>query len=144
MEDAAFGLARAGHRQAQQWQQDGRSPVLANGSLDPQFVEEVVQREPDAAATLVAEQAAANVPPAQRLSVGEAVALGVTTQRAEPGALLRDPQAAPETCPNPPPSHLRPSRRSTTRRCSSSSAPGGWERRSRPGRRRSTSFPTPR
>ena len=31
------------------WEQEGRSPVLPDGSLDPQLVEEVVQREPDAA-----------------------------------------------------------------------------------------------
>ena len=78
---------------------------MADGSLDPQFVEEVVQREPDAAATLVSEQAAANVPPAQRLSVGEAVALGVTTQRAEPGALReipRPPRRPPQPAAQPP------------------------------------------
>jgi hypothetical protein len=92
VEDAAFGLARAGHRQAQQWQHDGRSPVLADGSLDPRLVEEVVQREPDAAATLVAEQRAANVPLARRLSVGEAVALGVTTQHPDPDALYEIPR----------------------------------------------------
>jgi len=102
VEDAAFGLARAGHRQAQQWQQDGRSPTLADSSLDPQFVEEVVQQEPDAAATLVSEQAAANVPPGQRLSVGEAVALGVTTQRAEPGAPREIPRPPRKPAAQPP------------------------------------------
>ena len=67
----------------------GRSPVLPDGSLDPQFVEEVVQQEPDAAAALIAGQTAANLPPDQRLSVGEAVALGVTTQRSIPGQQVR-------------------------------------------------------
>jgi hypothetical protein len=89
VENAAFDLARAGHQQALQWEQDGRSPVLPDGSLDPQFVEEVVQQEPDAAAALVTGQAAANLPPDQRLSVGEAVALGVTTRRSIPGPQVR-------------------------------------------------------
>ncbi len=89
VENAAFDLARAGHQQAHQWEQEGRSPVLPDGSLDPQFVEEVVQQEPDAAAALIAGQTAANLPPDQRLSVGEAVALGVTTQRSIPGQQVR-------------------------------------------------------
>ena len=49
----------------------------------------MVQREPDAAATLVAGQTAVNLPPDQRLSVGEAVALGVTTQRSIPRQQVR-------------------------------------------------------
>jgi hypothetical protein len=89
VENAVFGLAAAGHRQAVQWQQDGRSPTLPDGSLDPQFVEEVVQQEPEAAALLVTEQAAINVPPDERLSVGEAVALGVTTQHTIPARQVR-------------------------------------------------------
>ena len=89
VENAAFDLARAGHQQAHQWEQEGRSPVLRDGSLDPQLVEEVIQREPDAAAALIAGQTAANLPPDQRLSVGEAVALGVTTQRSLPGQQVR-------------------------------------------------------
>ncbi len=89
VENAAFDLARAGHQQAHQWEQEGRSPILPDGGLDPQFVEEVVQREPDAAAALVAGQTAVNLPADQRLSVGEAVALGVTTQRSIPGQQVR-------------------------------------------------------
>lgn len=88
-ENAAFDLARAAHEQAVQWEQDGRPPVLPDGSLDPQFVEEVVQQAPDAAAVLVAEQAAAHVPPEERLSIGEAVALGVTTQHTLPARQVR-------------------------------------------------------
>ena len=86
VENAAYDLARAGHAQAVQWTADGRSPVLPDGSLDPQFVEEVVQREP-AAAVLSREQAA--LPPEQRLSVGEAAALGVTTERVIPPHQVR-------------------------------------------------------
>jgi hypothetical protein len=89
VENAAFDLARAGHRQAVQWEQEGRSPVLPDGRLDPQLVEEVVQQEPDAAAALVVGQTTAKIPPDQRLSVGEAVALGVTTQRTVPGSQVR-------------------------------------------------------
>jgi hypothetical protein len=89
VENAAFDLARAGHQRAVQWEQEDRSPVLPDGSLDPQFVEEVVQQEPDTAAALVAGQTAANVPSDQRLSVGEAVALGITTQRSIPGQQVR-------------------------------------------------------
>jgi hypothetical protein len=89
VENAAFDLARAGHQQAREWEQEGRSPVLTDGSLDPQFVEEVVQQQPDAAAALVTGQTAANLAPEQRLSVGEAVALGVTTQRSIPGPQVR-------------------------------------------------------
>jgi len=89
VENAAFDLARAGHQQAHEWEEAGRPPVLPDGSLDPQFVEEVVQQEPDAAAVLVTGQAVANLPPEQRLSVGEAVALGVTTQRSIPGPQVR-------------------------------------------------------
>ncbi len=81
VENAVFDLAAAGHRQAVRWQQEGRSPTLPDGSLDPQLVEEAVQQQPEAAAVLVTEQAAANLPPDERLSIGEAVALGVTTQR---------------------------------------------------------------
>jgi hypothetical protein len=89
VENAAFDLARAGHQQARQWEREGRSPVLPDGSLDPRFVEEVVQQEPDAAGALIAGQMAANLPPDQRLSVGEAVVLGVTTQRSIPGPQVR-------------------------------------------------------
>ncbi|NLD43841.1 MAG: hypothetical protein GX657_10135, partial [Chloroflexi bacterium] len=89
VENAAFDLASAGHQQAAQWQQDGRLPTLPDGTLDPQFVEEVVQQAPDAAALLVAGQAAVNLPPEERLSVGEAVALGVTTQRTLPAHQIR-------------------------------------------------------
>ena len=87
VENAAYDLARAGHAQAVQWTADGRSPVLPDGSLDPQFVEEVVQREPEAATVLSREQAA--LPPEQRLSVGEAAALGVTTERTLPSRQVR-------------------------------------------------------
>jgi hypothetical protein len=87
VENAAYDLARAGHAQAVQWTADGRSPVLPDGSLDPQFVEEVVQREPEAATVLSQEQAA--LPPEQRLSVGEAAALGVTTERTLPPRQVR-------------------------------------------------------
>jgi len=51
-----------------------------------------VQSEPDAATALVSGQAAANVPPDQSLTTGEAVALGVTTRGTEPGALLEIPK----------------------------------------------------
>lgn len=88
-ENAAFDLARAGHQQAHEWEQDGRSPVLSDGSIDAQFVEEVVEREPAAAAALVTEQAAAHIPPEERLSIGEAVALGVTAQRTLPVRQVR-------------------------------------------------------
>ena len=87
VENAAYDLARAGHAQAVQWTADGRSPVLPDGSLDPQFVEEVVQREPQAATVLSREQA--SLPPDQRLSVGEAAALGVTTERTLPSRQVR-------------------------------------------------------
>jgi hypothetical protein len=89
VENAVLDLAAASHRQAVQWQQESRSPTLPDGSLDPQFVEEVVQQAPEAAAVLVAEQAAANLPPEERLSIGEAVALGVTTQRTIPARQVR-------------------------------------------------------
>jgi hypothetical protein len=89
VENAAFDLARTAHQQAVQWEQDGRLPTLPDGTLDPQFVEEVVQQAPDAAALLVAGQAAANLPPEERLSVGGAVALGVTTQRTLPARQIR-------------------------------------------------------
>ncbi|HSJ54420.1 MAG TPA: hypothetical protein VLC52_11825, partial [Anaerolineae bacterium] len=88
-ENAAFDLAAAGHKQAQAWAEAGRSPVRADGHLDPQFVEEVVRQEPEPAATLVAEQATAHVPEDERLSIGEAVALGVTTQRTLPASQVR-------------------------------------------------------
>ncbi len=68
-------------------QREGRSPVLPDGSLDPQFVEEVVQRQPEAATVLTAEQA--SLPADQRLSVGEASALGVTTERIIPPRQVR-------------------------------------------------------
>lgn len=89
VENAAFDLAAAGHKQAQAWAEAGRSPIQADGYLDPQFVEEVVQQEPEPAATLAAEQAAAHVPEDERLSIGEAVALGVTTQRTLPASQVR-------------------------------------------------------
>jgi hypothetical protein len=89
VENAAFDLARAGHQQAHEWEQAGRSPVLPDGSLDPQFVEEVVQQQPEASTALVTGQTAANLPAEQRLTVGEAVALGVTTQRSIPGPQVR-------------------------------------------------------
>jgi hypothetical protein len=88
-ENAAFDLAAAGHEQAQAWAEAGRSPVQADGHLDPQFVEEVVRQEPEPAAMLAAEQAAAHVPEDERLSIGEAVALGVTTQRTLPARQVR-------------------------------------------------------
>jgi superfamily II DNA helicase RecQ len=84
VENAVFDLARAGHGHAWQWQQAGRSPVLEDGRLDPRFVEQVVQRQPEAAETLTAEQEAARVPRRQRLSTAEAIALGVTMQRPAP------------------------------------------------------------
>ena len=87
VENAAYDLARASHAQAVQWTADGRLPVLPDGSLDPQFVEEVVQREPEAATVLSRDQAA--LPPEQRLSVGEAAGLGVTTERAIPARQVR-------------------------------------------------------
>ena len=89
VENAAFDLAAAGHRQAQAWAEAGRSPVQADGHLDPQFVEEVVRQKPEPAATLAAEQAAAHVPEDERLSIGEAVALGVTTRRTIPASQVR-------------------------------------------------------
>ena len=49
----------------------------------------MVQQEPDAAGALIAGQTAANLPSDQRLSVGEAVAMGVTTQRSLPGQQVR-------------------------------------------------------
>jgi hypothetical protein len=87
VENAASDLARASHAQALEWIAQGRSPVLPDGSLDPQFVEEVVQCEPQAAAVLSQEQAA--LPPEQRLTVGEAAALGVTTERTLPSRQVR-------------------------------------------------------
>ena len=88
-ENAVLDLAAASHQQAVQWQRESRSPALPDGSLDPQFVEEVVQEAPEAAAVLVGEQAAANIPADERLSIGEAVALGVTTQRTIPARQVR-------------------------------------------------------
>jgi len=87
VENAAFDVARAGHAQAVQWTTDGRSPVLPDGRLDPQFVEEVVQREPEAAAVLTTQQA--SLPPERRVTVGEAAALGVTTERVMPPRQVR-------------------------------------------------------
>jgi hypothetical protein len=106
VENATFDLARAGHRQARAWQQRGQSPIQPDGRLDTRFVEEVVGHEPEAAATLVAEQKAAGIPRNRQLSVSEAVALGVTMQ--QPGADGR------REIPLPPP--RRPARTPTPRK----------------------------
>jgi ATP-dependent DNA helicase RecQ len=103
VENAAFDLARAGHGRARHWQQAGLSPVLKDGHLDPLFVQQVAQRQPEAAETLAAEQEAAGVPPRQRLSAAEAIALGVTMQRPAPDGRREIPRPpARRRTPTPP------------------------------------------
>ncbi len=89
VQQSALELIEAGHQTAQTWAAEGRSPVLDDGTLDPQLVEEAIELAPAAAQTFVTGQAEHGMPIEQRLALGEAVALGVTTEQTVAGQEAR-------------------------------------------------------
>ena len=84
VQDGAGDLIRAGHGLAGEWRDAGHPATLPDGTLDPGFVEETVQRAPVAAGAFALAQDGA--PPDQRLGLDEVVALGVATERIIPAA----------------------------------------------------------
>jgi hypothetical protein len=76
VQDGFRSIAGTSRRLATDWvRQQGRSPILEDGTLDPQFTEAVVQHNPSTATAFVQGQQA--LPPEQRTSLSEAVALGI-------------------------------------------------------------------
>ena len=89
VQQSALELVEAGHQTAQRWAAEGRSPVLDDGTLDPQLVDEAIELAPTAAQTFVTGQVEHGMPIEQRLALGEAVALGVTTEQTVPEQEVR-------------------------------------------------------
>lgn len=78
VQDSFRTVAHTSRQLAGEWvRQQGRSPILEDGTLDPQFTEAVVQHDPGTATAFVQGQQA--LPPEQRTSLSEAVALGIPT-----------------------------------------------------------------
>jgi hypothetical protein len=84
VQQSAYDLIQAGQATAQQWQAAGQSPALADGTIDPQFVDDVTQAAPAAARALTVSQAKAGTPAGQQVRLAEMAALGAATQQTLP------------------------------------------------------------
>lgn len=74
----AYDLMQASHDAAQRWEGEGRSPFLANGIVDPRFVDDVIQQAPAVARAFTVGQAKAGIPADRQLRLDETIALGAT------------------------------------------------------------------
>jgi hypothetical protein len=79
VQSLADDLTTTSHTLAGQWIDGGQSPIQPDGHLDPAFVEAVTQHDPTTAAAFIQEQA--SLPADSQVSLGEAAALGVATER---------------------------------------------------------------
>jgi len=73
-----YDLMQASHDTAQRWEDEGRSPFLQNGIVDPRFVDDVIQQAPAVARAFTVGQAKAGILADQQLRLDETVALGAT------------------------------------------------------------------
>jgi hypothetical protein len=74
----AYDLMQASHDAAQRWEDEGRSPFLQSGIVDPRFVDDVIQQAPAVARAFTVGQAKAGIPADQQLRLDETIALGAT------------------------------------------------------------------
>jgi superfamily II DNA helicase RecQ len=73
-----YDLMQASHDAAQRWENEGRSPFLQSGIVDPRFVDDVIQQAPAVARAFTVGQAKAGIPADQQLRLDETIALGAT------------------------------------------------------------------
>jgi hypothetical protein len=89
-----YDLMQTSHDTAQRWEDEGRSPFLQSGIVDPRFVDDVIQQAPAVARAFTVGQAKAGIPADRQLRLDETIALGAT----------RPPAVTPVT-PQPPGLH---------------------------------------
>jgi hypothetical protein len=73
-----YDLMQASHDAAQRWEDEGRSPFLQSGIVDPRFVDDVIQEAPAVARAFTVGQAKAGIPADRQLRLDETIALGAT------------------------------------------------------------------
>jgi len=73
-----YDLMQARPDAAQRWEDEGRSPFLQSGIVDPRFVDNVIQQAPAVARAFTVGQAKAGLPADQQLRLDETIALGAT------------------------------------------------------------------
>ncbi|MGD2205884.1 MAG: HRDC domain-containing protein, partial [Anaerolineae bacterium] len=84
VQQGAYNLMQASHDVAGEWADDGQSPALDDGILDPAFAEAVTERAPAAARAFTVGQAKAGIPPEQQVRRSEVIALGAAGSRTIP------------------------------------------------------------
>jgi hypothetical protein len=89
-----YDLMQASHDAAQRWEDEGRSPFLQSGIVDPRFVDDVIQQAPAVARAFTVGQAKAGIPADRQLRLDETIALGATRPPAVTPATLAQPPAA--------------------------------------------------